>query len=215
MADTNSIRLAEAADARQRADRQWASTSAIRTRLGPRKWSVWWPNLPSQLTDLARQNQELCETQRQLEDYRDRYIDLYDFAPLGYASLDEDGYIQEINLAGAKLLGMDRNTLTGYPFVDYVAKDDIPAFLAHVRQCIQQRSRGDFRGGPGRRVAGSRARCSFAASPSRIPSTRSSSARRRLPTSPPTGKPKRRCGKAKNGSAWPSRPRAWGRGTTI
>ena len=61
-------------------------------------------------------------------------------APLGYTSLDEDGYIQEINLAGAKLLGMDRNTLTGYPFVDYVAKDDIPAFLDHVRQCIQQRS---------------------------------------------------------------------------
>ena len=75
-----------------------------------------------------------------MEDYRDRYIDLYDFAPLGYTSLDEDGYIQEINLAGAKLLGMDRNTLTGYPFVDYVAKDDIPAFLDHVRQCIQQRS---------------------------------------------------------------------------
>ena len=35
---------------------------------------------------------------------------------------------------------MDRNTLTGYPFVDYVAKDDIPAFLAHVRQCISQRA---------------------------------------------------------------------------
>ena len=40
-------------------------------------------------------------TQHQLEDYRDRYIDLYDFVPLGYTSLDEDGYIQEINLAGA------------------------------------------------------------------------------------------------------------------
>jgi PAS domain S-box-containing protein len=96
--------------------------------------------LTSQLTELARQNQELRATQRQLEDYRDRYIDLYDFAPLGYASLDEDGYIQEINLAGAKLLGMDRNTLTGYPFVDYVAKDDIPAFQDHVRQCIQRRA---------------------------------------------------------------------------
>ena len=63
--------------------------------------------------------------------------------------LDEDGYIQEVNLAGAKLLGMDRNTLTGYPFVDYVAKDDIPAFLDHVRQCIAVPLRGDFRGGPG------------------------------------------------------------------
>jgi PAS domain S-box-containing protein len=95
--------------------------------------------LAVRLADLEHQNQELHETQRQLEDYRDRYIDLYDSAPLGYVSLDEEGYIQEINLAGAAWLGKDRDALTGYPFADYVVKDDVPAFLEHVRKCVEQR----------------------------------------------------------------------------
>ena len=71
-------------------------------------------------SELEVQNQKLQEAQRQLEAYRDRYIDLYDFAPLGYVTLDEDGYIQEINLAGARLLGGERAELVGYPFADYV-----------------------------------------------------------------------------------------------
>ena len=77
-------------------------------------------------------NKELQETQRRLEAYRDRYIDLYDFAPLGYVTLDEDGYIQEINLAGAALLGRDRTELTGYPLSDYVSEQDKQLFLAHL-----------------------------------------------------------------------------------
>ena len=50
--------------------------------------------------ELEKENQELRQNQRHLEAYRDRYTDLYDFAPLGYVTLDEDGFIQEINLAG-------------------------------------------------------------------------------------------------------------------
>jgi two-component system CheB/CheR fusion protein len=81
--------------------------------------------------------QRTLETEnRRLQQYRDRYVDLYDSAPLGYATLDEDGYVQEINLTGARLLGAERNSLTGYPLADYVAKEDQAAFLDHVRQCI-------------------------------------------------------------------------------
>ena len=69
--------------------------------------------------ELEARIKELQETQRRLEAYRDRYVDLYDFAPLGYVTLDEEGYIQEINLAGAALLGRDRAELTGYPLADY------------------------------------------------------------------------------------------------
>ncbi len=92
------------------------------------------------LAHLERQNQELREIKRQLEDYRDRYIDLYDSAPLGYVSLDEEGYIQEINLAGAAWLGEDRDALTGYPFADHVLAEDVPVFLDHVRKCIDERN---------------------------------------------------------------------------
>ena len=80
-------------------------------------------------SELEQENESLRATQRHLEAYRDRYVDLYDFAPLGYVTLDEDGYVQEINLAGAKLLDADREGLTGYAFSDHVAEESREAFL--------------------------------------------------------------------------------------
>lgn len=93
----------------------------------------------SQLANAERENERLHKAVQQLERYRDRYVDLYDFAPVGYVNLDEDGYVQEVNLAGAHLLGTDRESLTGYPMVDYVAREDRDEFLHHIRQCVQHR----------------------------------------------------------------------------
>jgi PAS domain S-box-containing protein len=90
-------------------------------------------------SQLEQQNEELRKIQQHIEAYKDRYVDLYDFAPLGYATLDGDGYLQEINLAGAKMLGAERAALTGYPFGEYVAKDDQNVFLDHVRECVRER----------------------------------------------------------------------------
>jgi PAS domain S-box-containing protein len=88
---------------------------------------------------LEERNKELQETQRRLEAYRDRYVDLYDFAPLGYVTLDEDGYIQEINLAGAALLGRNRADLTGYPLAEYISEQDKQVFLTHLHDCCDGR----------------------------------------------------------------------------
>ena len=90
------------------------------------------------ISNWNEQNKELQQSKRQLEAYRDRYIDLYDFAPLGYVTLDEDGYVQEINLAGAKLLEVDREGLTGYAFADYVAGDHQAAFKEHLAECVRE-----------------------------------------------------------------------------
>ena len=48
--------------------------------------------------ELEIQNRELRATQQQLTHSRIRYADLYDFSPIGYASLDENGRIAEINI---------------------------------------------------------------------------------------------------------------------
>lgn len=90
-------------------------------------------------SELEKQNEELRAAQRHLEAYRDRYVDLYDFAPLGYVTLDEDGFVQEINLAGAKLLDANRDELTGFAFGDYVARESREAFLEHLKQCVRER----------------------------------------------------------------------------
>ena len=87
--------------------------------------------------ELERQNEELRAIRLHLEAYKNRYVDLYDFAPLGYVTFDGDGYVQEINLAGARMLGRETGSLIGYPFGEYVVKDDQPAFLKHVSECVQ------------------------------------------------------------------------------
>jgi PAS domain-containing protein len=55
--------------------------------------------------ELEMQNEELRRSQLELEESRKKYSDLYDLAPVGYATLDRKGDIQEINLTGAALVG--------------------------------------------------------------------------------------------------------------
>src|SRR5437870_10819681 len=75
--------------------------------------------------ELEIQNRELRNTQQQLAHSRVRYADLYDFSPIGYASLDENGAIEEINITGGKLLGDNPHKLIGRSFTDFIAVEDI------------------------------------------------------------------------------------------
>ncbi|WP_446745320.1 putative bifunctional diguanylate cyclase/phosphodiesterase [Silvibacterium acidisoli] len=74
--------------------------------------------------ELEIQNEELRRVQLTLEESRDRYLDLYEFAPAGYLTLDEKGIIQEINLAGAALLGCERSRLLRRSLCKFIAPDD-------------------------------------------------------------------------------------------
>ncbi len=53
--------------------------------------------------ELEIQNEELREAQIKLEESRREYFDLYNFAPVGYFTLDKDGIILKANLAGSEL----------------------------------------------------------------------------------------------------------------
>ena len=85
--------------------------------------------------ELEIQNRELRATQQQLAHSRIRYADLYDFSPIGYASLDEESNIVEINITGGKLLGENPHKLIGRQFSEFVATQDLPAFKLHLRRC--------------------------------------------------------------------------------
>jgi PAS domain S-box-containing protein len=74
--------------------------------------------------ELERQNEALRQAQIELEESRDRYVDLYDFAPVGYLTLTREALIAEINLTGATLLGMECSQLMHHRFVHWVAAED-------------------------------------------------------------------------------------------
>lgn len=87
--------------------------------------------------ELEMQNAELRQVQEELELSRNRYLDLYDFAPVGYLTLDAQGRIQGINLTGAKLLGFDRRDLADQPFNRFIADAfGKKAFLKHCQEVL-------------------------------------------------------------------------------
>jgi two-component system CheB/CheR fusion protein len=59
-----------------------------------------------------------------------RYVELFDFAPIGYATLSSDGVVREVNHAGARVLGKVRSRVVGTPFATFVAAGDRIALQA-------------------------------------------------------------------------------------
>lgn len=87
--------------------------------------------------ELEMQNDELRKAQVEVEESRHRYSDLYDFAPVGYATLDGKGVIEEINLTGSRIIGRERSILIGSPFSALVARQDLKAFFGHIRRSLE------------------------------------------------------------------------------
>ena len=82
--------------------------------------------------ELEMQNEELHRAQIALEESRDRYHDLYEFAPLGYFTLDAELQIRAVNLTGADILGRTRPELEGKAFRDFIDAQDSYLWLRHV-----------------------------------------------------------------------------------
>ena len=87
--------------------------------------------------ELEMQNEELRRMQLELEQSRKKYSDLYDFAPVGYLTINEEGRIVEVNLTAAKQLGMERNILIGKPFNLYAAENNREELHLHLRKVFK------------------------------------------------------------------------------
>ena len=74
--------------------------------------------------ELEMQAEQLRVTQFALEESLDRYIDLYDFAPIGYFTLNDRALITEMNLSGATLLGVLRGKLVNHGLGWFIAPGD-------------------------------------------------------------------------------------------
>ena len=79
--------------------------------------------------------------QLQLAEARDKYFDLYDFAPVGYFSLDKNALVVEANLAGANLLNVERRSLINSAFARFIAPDFQDSFYFHRRRVVETATR--------------------------------------------------------------------------
>jgi len=84
--------------------------------------------------ELEMQNAELRKARDELEVALANYTDLYDFAPVGYLSLDASGVILEANLTSAALLGVERSRLINRRLSHFVVPASQPDFLAFLER---------------------------------------------------------------------------------
>jgi PAS domain S-box-containing protein len=88
--------------------------------------------------ELGLQNEELRRVQQELQTSRDRYADLFEFAPVGYFALDQNFQILEANFAGSQILNMERSLLSGRCFTDYVQPECRDRFRSMFKAgCIE------------------------------------------------------------------------------
>jgi PAS domain S-box-containing protein len=90
--------------------------------------------------ELEMQNEELRRVQLKLEEARDRYSDLYDFAPVGYFTINDKGLILEANLTGVRLLYDERCNLINGRFSGFIVSDYQDKFYLHCRDVLRSRT---------------------------------------------------------------------------
>jgi PAS domain S-box-containing protein len=93
--------------------------------------------------ELQMQNAEIQEARDKADSLLETYTDLYDFAPIGYFSIDEQGTILEVNLTGAALLGIERPELINRRLQGFVAPMSRTTFLAFFKKIFT---------GPGKQI---------------------------------------------------------------
>jgi two-component system, NtrC family, sensor kinase len=131
-----------ASELRKRAEKILASDpEAIRTVM-PADIQKLIHELNVHQIELEMQNAELRRVQLELQGARDKYLNLYDFAPTGHFTLDRNSLIVDVNLAGSELLGSEKHRLIGAQFTSSISPDSQDAFYFHYREVLKTGIKG-------------------------------------------------------------------------
>lgn len=87
--------------------------------------------------ELEMQNEELRRMHAEMDIVQERYFDLYNLAPVGYCTLNEQGGFLEVNLTAANMLGVARGELVGQPISQFILKEDQDNYYLY-RQKLSQ-----------------------------------------------------------------------------
>jgi len=101
--------------------------------LSPEEIRLTFQELRVYQIELEMQNEELYRSLEELQTARDRYLDLYNLAPVGYCTLSEKGLVLESNLTTAGLLNTNPSALLNCPITRFIHKDDQDIFYQHSK----------------------------------------------------------------------------------
>jgi PAS domain-containing protein len=88
--------------------------------------------------ELEMQAQELQESRAELESALRRQIELYDFQPVGCFTVDASLVLQELNLTGARMLGIERDEAFGMGLEAFFC----PESRGRLKSAIEQADAG-------------------------------------------------------------------------
>lgn len=91
--------------------------------------------------EALRHAQTLLEASR--DEYRSRFVELYDLAPVGYLTLSSENLITEVNLTAASMLGIERKDLMLQCFSQWLAdesRDSWQRHFPHLKQPGEKQS---------------------------------------------------------------------------
>jgi PAS domain S-box-containing protein len=130
-----------AAELRRQAEERLQLENPLPEEISPAEAKKLIHELRVHQIELEMQNDELRQAQEILEESRSRYSDLYDFAPIGYLTLDELGIIREANLTAARQLAVERSRLIDRQLTHFMVTEDRGAFRRHLNLVLKGRER--------------------------------------------------------------------------
>jgi PAS domain S-box-containing protein len=86
---------------------------------------------------LEVQNEELRRSQANLKQARDRYIELYDLAPMGHVMIQDENTVSEANLTMCHLLGVEKQALLGTKLTGWIKPESRGRFYHHRRNVLK------------------------------------------------------------------------------
>jgi PAS domain S-box-containing protein len=124
------------AELRRRAE-EIARTSENNKALSPEEMQRLVHELQIHQIELEMQNEELHRAHLELEASRAAYFDLYEMAPLGYCTINDNGIVQQANLTLALLLGVPRGALIGRPITPFLKPEDQDAYYLFCKSLFE------------------------------------------------------------------------------
>ena len=95
--------------------------------------------------ELESQNEDINQIREKLEELLERFTKLYDFAPLGYLTIDRDGTICQTNLNGASLFGLKPADLIGMDFKSFVIEGERVGYNNYLENSGKKQTNDNYR----------------------------------------------------------------------